>query len=482
MKLRSKTLLVFSFTLFFLVLTLYISAGSIIFQSFEDLERKDVSDDMDKALDFFDQLKFTREIIVQNWATGSDTNEFILDNNPVYIESNLANDNFKELNLNIIIFQDASGEIIYKKAYDQYTDEEIPFPHDLIDILSEDNPMVPSSDNNYAASGLVMLSEGPMIFASRLIKESPTNNTFKGTVIAGTFFDSGMVTYFSDVHKIPLNYYLLQGSELDPEIGHVIGSIEGSKESVYIQPASEHSIMGYNVLDDVYGEPALLLEISTPRIIYQKARTTFAYFLYIIIFIGFLYGVVSTVFLENSILSRVSFLTRDVDAAKKDYSSSSKISVSGNDEIASLGSSINHLMERLDERENLLSSIIESSSEGVIVIDENYMITHFNSKFIRIWDIPEQILIEKNGLKLIDHLKDRMVDHEDMLTRLRKNHMSAKRTFSIAEFRDNTYFEVSSFPLMQDEQVLGRILSFRDISERKMAEDFLQEKDHRYRC
>ncbi|WMW22565.1 PAS domain S-box protein [Methanolobus mangrovi] len=462
-------------------MTLYISAGSIIFQSFEDLERQDVSDDMGKALDFFDHLKFTREIIVQNWATGFDTNEFIQNNNSGYIESNLANDNFKELNLNIIVFQDASGEIVYKKAYDQYTDEEIPFPQDLIDILSEDNPMMPSSDNNYAASGLVMLSEGPMIFASRLIKESPTNNTLKGTVIAGTFFDSGIVTYFSDVHKIPLNYHLLQGSELDPEIGHMMEFIGDGKESVYIQPASEYSIMGYYVLEDIYGTPALLLEVSTPRIIYQKARTTFAYFLYAIIFIGFLYGVVSTVFLENSILSRLSFLTRDVDAAKKDYSSSGKISVSGNDDISSLGSSINHLMERLDERENLLSSIIESSSEGVIVIDENYRITHFNSKFIRIWDIPEQILTEMDGLKLLDHLKDRMVDHEDMLERLRKNHMSAKRTFSIAEFRDNTFFEVSSFPLVQDEEVVGRILSFRDISERKMAEDFLQEKDHRYR-
>ncbi|GEM_PF-391447 len=481
MKLRSKTLIVFSFTLFFLLLTLYISAGSIIFQSFEDIERKDVTDDMAKALDFVDNLKYTREIIVQNWATGSDTNEFILNNNLEYIESNLANDNFKELYLNLIVFQDASGKIVYKKAYDQYTDEEIPFPQDLIDILSEENPMMPSSDNNYAPSGIVMLSEGPMIFASRSIKESPTNTISKGTVIAGTFFDSGMVTYFSDVHKIPLNYYLLQGSELAPETKNVIESIGEDQESVYIQPVSEHNILGYNVLDDVYGEPALLLEISTPRIIYQKARSTFAYFLYIIIFIGFLYGVVSTVFLENSILSRLSFLTRDVDAAKIDYSSSGKIPVSGNDEIASLGSSINHLMERLDERENLLSSIIESSSEGVIVIDENYRITHFNSKFIRIWDIPEQILKEKNGLKLIDHLKDRMVDHEDMLESLRKNHMSAKRTFSIAEFRDNTFFEVASFPLMQDEKVVGRILSFRDISERKMAEDVLQEKDHRYR-
>jgi PAS domain S-box-containing protein len=143
--------------------------------------------------------------------------------------------------------------------------------------------------------------------------------------------------------------------------------------------------------------------------------------------------------------------------------------------------SINHLMERLEESENLLSSIIESLSEGVIVINGDYQIIHFNSKFIRLWDIPEHILLERDGLKLLEHLNSRMINYDGIVENLRKNHMSAKRIFTILEFNDNSFFEVSSYPLLQNEKVVGRILSFRDISERKMAEDFLRNQEHKYR-
>ncbi|WP_094228910.1 response regulator [Methanolobus psychrotolerans] len=480
MKLRLKTLIVFSFTLFFLVLTLYLSAGSIIFKSFEDIERKDVNDDIDKVVDYFDQTTFNLEIVVQNLATWADTNEFIQDNSSSYIESNLAIDNLRELHLNIIVFLDASGNVVYTKAYDRRNNKEVSFPQDLLDILSGKNNLVPSSENNYSPSGIVMLSEGPLIFASRPIQES-SNTVSKGTFIAGAFFDSDKAAFFSNVHKIPLKYYLLQGSTLDQDLVPVLKYIGEGTDPVYIEPADEYNIMGYVILEDIYGNPALLLEISTPRIIYHKAKTTFVYLLYVIIFAGFLYGAIATVFLERSILSRLTFLTNGVDAAKTDSSGSGRISVSGDDEVSSLGLSINHLMERLDERENLLSSIIESASEGVIVIDENYKITHFNSKFIRMWEIPEEIITERDGLKLLDHLKDRMTDYESTVARLHKYHMSAKRSFSILEFKDSSFFEVSSFPLLQNSEVIGRILSFRDISERKMAEDILREKDHRYK-
>ena len=109
---------------------------------------------------------------------------------------------------------------------------------------------------------------------------------------------------------------------------------------------------------------------------------------------------------------------------RTDLSSYESTDIPGNDEISSLVSSIDHLAETLNARESLLSSIIESVSEGVIVIDENYKMTHFKSKFIELWDIPEHTLAEKDGLKLFNHLKDRIVNYDHLFSMLRKYHMT----------------------------------------------------------
>lgn len=481
MKLRSKTLIVFSLTLFFLVLTLYISAGSIIFHSFDDLERQTVTDDMDKATEFFEQASFNLEMLTQGMASSVATSEFMSTNDSTYVESNLENEDMKAMHLNVIVFLDNSNNIVFKKTYDSYQETETEFSSELLSILSGENPLLPSESNNYAPSGIIILPEGPLIFSSRPIKDSLSNSSSMGTLITGYYFTPEMADFFTDVHNTPLNYKVLQGSSLDESTLNKIDLSTTTPEKIHIEPISENTVFGYTVINDIYGEPALLLEISSPRIIHQKAKATFAYLLYAIIFAGILYGTAGTVFLENGILSRLTILKNNVDAAETDLSSYESTDIPGNDEISSLASSIDHLAETLNARESLLSSIIESVSEGVIVIDENYKMTHFKSKFIELWDIPEHTLAEKDGLKLFNHLKDRIVNYDHLFSMLRKYHMTTVSNVVVLQFTDNTYFEVSTFPLFGKDKVIGRILSFRDITESKKSEDLLRDKERRFR-
>ena len=481
MKLRSKTLIVFSLTLFFLILTLYISAGSIIFQSFDDLERQAVTDDMDKATEFLDQAGFNLGMLTQRMASSLVTNEFMSTNDSHYIESNLETEDMEAMYLNLIVFLDNSNNIVFKKAYDPYQGTEIEFSSELLSILSKENPLLPSQSNNYAPSGIIILPEGPLLFSSRPIQDSLSNSSSMGTLITGYYFTPEMADFFTDVHNTPLNYKILQGYSLDESTLNKISLSTNDPGNIYIEPVSENTVLGYTVIKDIYGEPALLLEISSPRVIYQKAKATFAYILYVIIFAGILYGAAGSVFLENSILSRLTILKNNINAAETDLSSYESTDIPGNDEISSLASSIDHLAETLNARESLLSSIIESVSEGVIVIDENYKMTHFKTKFISLWDIPKHILAEKDGLKLFNHLKDRMVNYDHLFSMLQKYHMTTATNVVVLQFTNDTCFEVSTFPLFGKDKVIGRILSFRDITESKKSEDLLRDKERRFR-
>ena len=481
MRLRSKTLIVFGLTLFLLVLTLYISAGSIIFQSFDDLERQAVIDDMNKTIDHFHYASSSLELLTRRVAFGLDTGGFISGNDSYYLESNLTNEDMKSLDLNVIIFLNDSNDIVYKKAYDPELDSEVTFSEGLLLILSEENPLLPSAINNYAPSGIVMLPEGPLLFASCPTGNSMSNSSSEGTLITGYYFTPETADFFMDLHQTPLDYYLLQGSGVDEDIFNIASMSVNNPEMTHIETISKNTVVGYAVLNDIYGEPAILLKISSPRTIYQKAKATFGYFLYVVIFAGILYGAAGIVFLDNSILSRLSALKKNVDVAEADFSSYEKIEVSGNDEISSLSSSINHLAETLSVRENLLSSIIDSVSEGVVVIDKDYRMTKYQSKFIGQWNIPEHILVEQNAYKIIEHLRDRIVNYDYLISMLHKYHMTAASNVVVAQFTDGTYFEISTFPLFQKDIIVGRILSFKDITESKSSEDLLREKERRYR-
>ncbi|SFM20248.1 response regulator [Methanolobus profundi] len=480
MQLRTKTLFVFSFTLFFLLLTLHLSTGSIIFKNFEDLEYKGVTDDVDQALSYIDTYGSRNADVAQSIADNfGDRDLSTINYSDVLL--NIESSDIKDANFDLLVLMDSSGNIVYTKAYDRLSDEVVTFPVDMEEALSDNGPMMSSFENGYSSSGMVVLSDGPVILSSIPIHDTTDNGNVTGIVIVGSYFDHGSAVFFTQAHGIPLQYHILQEPSIDPEIENLLTSMAEEKSSVYITPVDEYTIKGYTVVNDVYGEPAIILEVSSSRTIYQKAQTTFAYLLYVIIFAGFLYGAVGTVFLENSILSRLSMLTKGVDSIKGDLSTSNKIDILGDDEISSLGSSINDLVERLEERDSLLFSIIESMSEGLIVFDEDYKISHIKSKFIQLWNIPGEIIEERDGLKLLGYLKNSMVNYEEMLALLKEYHMTDKISITMVHFTDGTYFEVLGSPLFQNENVVGRILSFKDVTDRERSQALAKEKEHMYR-
>ena len=46
------------------------------------------------------------------------------------------------------------------------------------------------------------------------------------------------------------------------------------------------------------------------------------------------------------------------------------------------------LEQALRESEELLKAIIESTADGILVVDENGKVLHANKRFAQIWNIP----------------------------------------------------------------------------------------------
>ena len=138
--------------------------------------------------------------------------------------------------------------------------------------------------------------------------------------------------------------------------------------------------------------------------------------------------------------------------------------------------------EELKKSLSLLSASLESTADGILIVDKQGKITKWNQKFAKMWKIPEKILSSHDDTKAINYILTQLADPGRFTDKVRQLYEQPDQSsFDMIHFVDKRIFERFSQPQRIENTIVGRVWSFRDITERKIAEEelkaALQEKE-----
>jgi PAS domain S-box-containing protein len=488
MTLRKKTLLIIAGTFYGVILLLFFISRNILLGSFADLEQQDTRQNMERAMAAYRQEVLTLDSVTSDWAAWDDTYAFIEDRNNEYIKSNLTDGTFTGLGLNLMLFLNTSGEVVFGKAFDLDEEVEVPVTLSLSAYLADHPDLASHHAPDSKVTGAILLPEAPMLISSQPILTSEDGGPVRGTLIMGRYLDEAKISGLAKSAVLSLSIFRLNDPQIAPILREAHTSLT-AENPILVQPLSEETVAGYRFINDVHGRPILLTRVALPRDIYQQGQSAVSYLIISIVVVSLIFGVVTILMVERQVLSRLSYLSKNVYDIGTSGNLAARVSLPGTDELARLGGTINGMLSALQESgrdlresEERYRLLAENATDVIWTTDLQGELTYISPSVNQLLGYTTDDARQKKMKEAMTpqsfHLAMAALNEEMARENARNGDPKRTRVLELELYhRDGSTVPVEvkySFLRESGGKPVGILAIARDITERKKAEEKLQ--------
>lgn len=354
MTLYQKTLILISATLLGLVIALYFISQPILLNSFTELENADVQRNVERAdLALRDPL-VELNTTAGDWAPWDETYSFVETPNEAYLQANLSDVTFANLRLNVMLFFNAANQLVFARAFDLEQQVEVEISQPLRDHFANNTLLLTHANPESSFTGFLLLpGELPLWVASRPIVPSDYQGPIRGTLIIGRYMDATQLGALAEKTKLTLSAYPLADFPRPGDPQMTLGALL-QQPPIFVHPLDGETVAGYHVMEDVYGQPGLILKTEMRRDIYLQGQATFRYLMAAFLTSGLWIGAALLFGLNKGLLSRLIYLDQSVKTIAANADLTARVPVTGRDELSSLASTVNNLLAGRQQSEESL--------------------------------------------------------------------------------------------------------------------------------
>lgn len=234
---------------------------------------------------------------------------------------------------------------MYGGTYNTDSRSITPLTTEIIDLFRDIHQRLPEfSGAEDSTSGIVLLDKGPMLITLTPIVNSDKTKPVVGTAVAGRMLLQEQITQIwnetpSTIQITPVNPGILA---------------ESKTSNIWMSSASNNVISIHTTIYDLFGNPGVVLTLKHPRQIYLSGLQSITSFQWCFFAVSMLMCVASLLFVNRSILGRMSLLTRNIRAIGNSKDLSIRIGPSGKDEFSDVEQEFNRMIDSLEQAQEEL--------------------------------------------------------------------------------------------------------------------------------
>ncbi|WP_019914894.1 bifunctional diguanylate cyclase/phosphodiesterase [Paenibacillus sp. HW567] len=354
MKLRKKIMIFISVASMLGIGTTYLLLHLIMLNRFEKLDEADLQNKLKDAVSSYQNELLTMKAGLLNYSLRDETYRFMefkslntaaTASEEAFIRSNFTPTTYEINHFDVIALLDKSGIPLYGGTYDSKLRRVSPLTTELRTLFKLMNSRLPAlSDAEDSRSGIVILDKGPMLITLDPISNNNKDMPVAGTAIAGRMLRQEEVNHIWNAAS--------SGIQIARVTSGMLAQSQG--ESVWMSPSSSKSMSIHTVVNDLFGNPGVVITLSQPRQIYENGKESLYSFRLLFLIMTILLIVISVIFANRFILGRMYSLIRNIRAIGNSKDLSIRISSTGRDEFSDVEREFNRMIHSLEQAQEEL--------------------------------------------------------------------------------------------------------------------------------
>jgi diguanylate cyclase (GGDEF)-like protein len=351
MTIRKKIVLFSALALGAFFVALYLVCRFALLNGFARLESDYARENIHHLQNELTNQQSQLELMSRDYGQWDRTYDFMESKDPDYVRTELTDDTFKIIHINIFLLLDPSGQLVVHQSVGSLT----PDAGDLHTITVARLNASADETEPSPVSGVLQLKGRVFLFAYQPILTSRGNGTPRGTLVMGRELDLSLLSSLSRSAGVPL---WLEPAEQAPQ-----ASMPGTAWSDGTNSArfeSDATMLEYVAIKDFYGITRRLLVARVPRSLNLEGARVTRYLLGLLMLVGAIYCGALFFFLEEILLARVALLSTEVSKVTVSGDLSLRLTTGGRDELGTLAAAVNAMLTAIQKTKAELLQAQES--------------------------------------------------------------------------------------------------------------------------